>query len=729
MINNIILKNVATYEKNIDTIIKPSKINFIYGNNGTGKTTITRVIENPDKYKDSKLSWDNNIEYNRLVYNQDFVKSNFNSETKLRGIYTLGEESEEIYKKIEKLNNEKKEISINKGTKNQQLTQKEDELKNYKQSIEDLFWNNYKKNYCDKVIELYRGSINKKEIFLDRCLSIEEIDVDISFEDILEEYKTLYKNELKEQKVIEDIDIKKFEQIITSDILTTMIIENKDITLSQLIEDLKNSKWVEEGIKYLEKSDNKCPFCQRDLQQEFIQNINLLYDEKYKKQKSDLNITKLYFDNMCDEINKLLKENSSIFNNSQLIIDVNEYLDSIKQEITEKIDNPKYICKIDKDLILLDNINKIIENTNKKIQSNNLKIKNIEDSKNELKKKAWIFIRTISDNDIKKYNIEIKERTSEIQKIKKDLEGLKTDLSNKEKEIENLENSITGITKTINQINDLLKKFNFNNFSLKENDDNLTYSIIRPNGEDATQTLSEGEFSFISFLYFYNLVFGSRNRKGLQEEHILIIDDPVTSMDSNVLFIISTLIRNLIELCIDEKRNINQIFILSHNVYFFKEVSFLYGKEGKAKTKEKFKFLTVQKINGISTIEDHQYNNPIKNSYELLWDSLRKKDYNDDSNLNNMRRILEQYFHTIGNGNPNNHNKELINKFDEKDRLIVKSLLSFVNDGSHSIMDGLYMAPDVNLNQNAFRLFREIFKELGHINHYNMMMQEETEEE
>lgn len=94
-----------------------------------------------------------------------------------------------------------------------------------------------------------------------------------------------------------------------------------------------------------------------------------------------------------------------------------------------------------------------------------------------------------------------------------------------------------------------------------------------------------------------------------------------------------------------------------------------------------------------------------------------------------MRRILEQYFHTIGNGNPNNRNKELINKFDEKDRLIVKSLLSFINDGSHSIMDGLYMAPDINLNQTAFRLFREIFKELGHINHYNMMMQEESEEE
>lgn len=246
MINNIILKNVATYEKDTETIIKPSKINFIYGNNGTGKTTITRVIENPDKYEESKLLWDKNIECSRLVYNQDFVKSNFNPETKLRGIYTLGEESEEIYKKVEKLTNEKKEILVNKETKKEQLTQKEESLKVYKQSIEELFWNNYKKTYCDKVIELYRGSINKKENFLDKCLNTKELDDNICFEDILEEYKTLYENELKEQKLIDTIDIDKFNQIITSDILTTMIIENKDITLSQLIEDLENSKWVEE---------------------------------------------------------------------------------------------------------------------------------------------------------------------------------------------------------------------------------------------------------------------------------------------------------------------------------------------------------------------------------------------------------------------------------------------------------------------------------------------------
>lgn len=728
MINNIILKNIATYDKNTEAIIKPSKVNFIYGNNGTGKTTVTRVIENPSKYEESQLLWDDNIEYSRLVYNQDFVKSNFNPETKLRGIYTLGEESEETYKKIEKLNNEKKDILDNQKVKNKQLKQMKDNVKEYKEDIENLFWNKYKKAYCEEIAEVYRGNIGKKENFLDKCLSIEEINNKILYKDLLEEYKTLYKNELKEQELIKKIDIDKFKKIIESNILTTTIIENKDITLSQFIEDLNNSKWVEEGIGYLEKSNDKCPFCQRDLKKDFLHNINLLYDEKYKEQKSNLNTVKQNFESICNEINILLKENNTIFNDSQLIIDINEYINSIKEEILQKVDNPKYICKINRNIILLENINKIIDSYNQKVESNNLKIKNIEKSKSELKEKAWIFIRTISNDDIQQYNIEIKKLTDEIYNIEIDLDKLNTDLNNKKIELEEVENSISGITRTINQINGLLKKFNFNNFKLKENEDNLTYSIIRPNGEDATNTLSEGEFSFISFLYFYNLVFGSRNRKGLQEEHVLIIDDPVTSMDSNVLFIISTLIRNLIELCIEEKRNINQIFIFSHNVYFFKEVSYLYGREGKNKTREKFKFLTVQKINGISKIEDHQYNNPIKNSYEILWDQLRKEDYNDESNLNNMRRILEQYFHTIGNGNPNNSNKEFINKFNEEDRLIVKSLLSFVNDGSHSIMDGLYMTPDINLNQNAFRLFRKIFKELGHINHYKMMMQEEIEE-
>lgn len=727
MINSIKIKNVATYSSETETLLTPSIVNFIYGNNGAGKTTITRIIENSNDYLESSLSWDNDIEYHKLVYNRDFVKNNFNEETKLRGIYTLGEESEEVYKKIEELTLSKKTMQADIVSQKEQINSYQNELKKLKRETVDLFWENYKKKLCEPILELYRGNINSKENFFDKCIKLQYKENTMTYESIIEEYNILYKEKLVEQDLIENININEISKLINSKILTTQIVENNNITLYQLINDLKNSSWVEEGLKYLNNSHNKCPFCQNQLTTEFVEDIYKLYDQKYKNLKNEFYDIKEKIIKFKNNTSVYLKEHSDIIKDSVMILDINDFLDTIEEELEKKSSDLKYVCNINKDISSIEKLHNLINSENEKIKQNNIKINDIENSKTKLISNGWDFIRNVSNKDVEKYNQKQITITHEISKILETKKQQEEKLDKVETEIHELENSITGITKSIGQINDLLKKFNFTNFSLKENEDNLTYSIIRPNGEDATKTLSEGEFSFISFLYFYNLVFGSRNKRGLQEEHILVIDDPVTSMDSNVLYIISTLIRNLIDLCIEEKRNIKQIFILSHNVYFFKEVSYSYGFTGKEKTKKKYKYFIVRKVNGLSQIQEYGYNNPIKNSYELLWDNLRKKDYNDDSNLNTMRRILEQYFHIIGNGNPNNNNKELINSFDEKDRLLVKSLLSYINDGSHTIMDGLYIVPDENLNQTAFKVFRQIFEELGHINHYKMMMQEDEE--
>lgn len=727
MINSIKIKNVATYSSETETLLIPSIVNFIYGNNGAGKTTITRIIENSNDYLESSLSWDNDIEYHKLVYNRDFVKNNFNEETKLRGIYTLGEESEEVYKKIEELTLSKKTMQADIVFQKEQINNYQNELKKLKRETVDLFWENYKKKLCEPILELYRGNINSKENFFDKCIKLQYKENTMTYESIIEEYNILYKERLVEQDLIENININEISKLINSKILTTQIVENNNITLFQLINDLKNSSWVEEGLKYLNNSHNKCPFCQNQLTTEFVEDIYKLYDQKYKNLKNEFYDIKEKIIKFKNNTSVYLKEHSDIIKDSVMILDINDFLDTIEEELEKKSSDLKYVCNINKDISSIEKLHNLINSENEKIKQNNIKINDIENSKTKLISNGWDFIRNVSNKDVEKYNQKQITIMHEISKILETKKQQEEKLDKVETEIHELENSITGITKSIGQINDLLKKFNFTNFSLKENEDNLTYSIIRPNGEDATKTLSEGEFSFISFLYFYNLVFGSRNKRGLQEEHILVIDDPVTSMDSNVLYIISTLIRNLIDLCIEEKRNIKQIFILSHNVYFFKEVSYSYGFTGKEKTKKKYKYFIVRKVNGLSQIQEYGYNNPIKNSYELLWDNLRKKDYNDDSNLNTMRRILEQYFHIIGNGNPNNNNKELINSFDEKDRLLVKSLLSYINDGSHTIMDGLYIVPDENLNQTAFKVFRQIFEELGHINHYKMMMQEDEE--
>ncbi|GBX03155.1 AAA family ATPase [Staphylococcus aureus] len=50
MINKISLQNIATYRNYVE--IKPKKINFIYGSNGSGKTTISNLIGRFNKSDD-----------------------------------------------------------------------------------------------------------------------------------------------------------------------------------------------------------------------------------------------------------------------------------------------------------------------------------------------------------------------------------------------------------------------------------------------------------------------------------------------------------------------------------------------------------------------------------------------------------------------------------------------------------------------------------------------------
>lgn len=62
------------------------------------------------------------------------------------------------------------------------------------------------------------------------------------------------------------------------------------------------------------------------------------------------------------------------------------------------------------------------------------------------------------------------------------------------------------------------------------------YEVRRPDGSIA-DNLSEGEKNFIAFLYFYHLVYGTDSADGETKDKIVVIDDPVSSMDSGSLLL------------------------------------------------------------------------------------------------------------------------------------------------------------------------------------------------
>ena len=102
MIEKIDIKKVATYDNQGVQIDDLKKINFVYGANGCGKTTISNLIhDNTDlKYKDSSIKWKNDLPINILVYNKGFRERNF-GKGKLNGVFTLGEATAELKKVIE----------------------------------------------------------------------------------------------------------------------------------------------------------------------------------------------------------------------------------------------------------------------------------------------------------------------------------------------------------------------------------------------------------------------------------------------------------------------------------------------------------------------------------------------------------------------------------------------------------------------------------------------------
>jgi len=102
MIERIIIKNVASYDAKGIQISDLKKVNFIYGTNGCGKTTLSNFLHDTSdsKFVSCSCDWKNGQEINTLTYNKNFRERNF-GKGKLNGIFTLGEATTEQIKVIE----------------------------------------------------------------------------------------------------------------------------------------------------------------------------------------------------------------------------------------------------------------------------------------------------------------------------------------------------------------------------------------------------------------------------------------------------------------------------------------------------------------------------------------------------------------------------------------------------------------------------------------------------
>ena len=200
----------------------------------------------------------------------------------------------------------------------------------------------------------------------------------------------------------------------------------------------------------------------------------------------------------------------------------------------------------------------------------------------ECRTAVWEHIAFLLADQISRYKTSKTSLEDEISKLITEISTQRTAIGTLSREIADLNKDCVNTTATIESVNVLLRDSGFQGFSIrkKEGTPNV-YEVVRPDGNIA-ENLSEGERNFIAFLYFYHQVKGSDNPDGSQPNKIVVIDDPVSSMDSSALFIVSALVREMIQICennaiggdlVAKADYIKQIFILTHMYDDFVTVS------------------------------------------------------------------------------------------------------------------------------------------------------------
>jgi wobble nucleotide-excising tRNase len=338
-------------------------------------------------------------------------------------------------------------------------------------------------------------------------------------------------------------------------------------------------------------------------------------------------------------------------------------------------------------------INSLIEKNNSKTSTLN---KEQEDAREFLRlNEVAKFINDIDyDNKIKEISDmklikddsdkRVKDKEDEIKKLEEEIRVLRTELQDESRGAE--------------LVNEYLEKyFGTNGFKLSSNDDGegAKYKILR-NGIEA-KNLSEGECSLMSFCYFMAKIKDKLEDEINPNRLIIYIDDPISSLDSNHIFFIFSLIEHKIT----KQKKYKQLFISTHNLDFLKYIKRLTLPSKPKNSLRHFLIEMNQKENdrksSIKIMPQHlkdyvtEFNFLFNEIYKLYnvqnLETFSRDDYNQFYNIpNNIRKFLEYYlFYKYPNSdNPlNNLDKLFENEIPDKINRIVNELshLTFIDRG------------------------------------------------
>lgn len=270
--------NEATF-KDTGAVIEPTYINYFFGNNGTGKSTIARAIQSGGgvTYAQGKRHED----YLTLAYNQEFIDQNIRSNHNLEGVYTLNEVNVEIQEQIEK-----------KGVLLEEAMMKASDAEDLRKKMEAEQENNLKrleKTCMEKTADLRERFAKTQEgkkrgnKFTEEVRKHEPVKHDL--EQLALKCDAAYSESAKRYGRFNTIpDPMVLDMLEGREILDVVIANSSQTELAKFLDDIGATEWFRMGHSaYQEKAGDVCPYCHRKLPVDFEKEVTESFDDRYKK--------------------------------------------------------------------------------------------------------------------------------------------------------------------------------------------------------------------------------------------------------------------------------------------------------------------------------------------------------------------------------------------------------------------------------------------------------------
>ncbi|ELY6124701.1 AAA family ATPase [Escherichia coli] len=726
------IRGVRSYGADKDVRIDLSnKVTLIYGQNGSGKSTISNYFSGyyPEKYL--QCHFESQVELFPLVFNQDYIERKFSLENVQPGIFTLSEHNKDIQEKVD--DNRKKITRLD--TKISELnTEIAGRAKMELTLINNCAVRMFKRTSTERSrFSSFLTGAKQQRNFYDRIKDIPLEVTELNMEELSARLKNLEKSKGTSLPYISFTLPPPLNPAVPQ-LIHSPLQPASGTQFAGFIANLGNADWVREGTRYIR--DDVCPFCQNTFDTaHFAEEMARMYDKSYtdainviKKAAGDVAENIDYLNDLSERLfrHPAVNEGAEVFVSLKLLIQISQ---SHHQTIVNKLQRPSEIYDVADISEASNSLISSIEKINNTVSANNQLADNYDAEMARLKADVDMYLRQICDEYLVALTAELQEVRAQKTKAEQQASALLTERRQLGDQTSRLVGQLSVIQPTIDSININLKALGVTDFHICcHNEEMKLYRLRRvsdPGEQDVFRTLSEGEKTIIALLYFIESCTGSVTPDAVHDgRKIIVIDDPISSLSHNYIYEVASLIKRKII----KPETARHLVILTHNLFFFQEILLTAVRrlESKLDAPKGWSLLRIIKNEHSDCIPLSMHE--MLNEYQALWQTL--KDVRDNKSQvivlpNTMRNILEYYF-----------------SFACKEEKLEKTLAALASEHAEGRYDSFYRAINRHSHSDGrnilstgimdkseyFRLFRKIFEEMDELTHYCSMMDEKLDE-